>query len=29
MQGALMPEELLKIVRAGGVMAVLKEEAAA
>ncbi|MBT3549775.1 MAG: 3-isopropylmalate dehydratase [Rhodospirillaceae bacterium] len=29
MQGALMPEDLLKIVRAGGVMAVLKEEAAA
>lgn len=27
--GAKMPEDLLKIVRAGGVMAVLKEEAAA
>ncbi|NQV54572.1 MAG: 3-isopropylmalate dehydratase [Rhodospirillales bacterium] len=29
LKGAQMPEDLLKIVRAGGVMAVLKEEAAA
>ena len=29
LHGAQMPEDLLKIVRAGGVMAVLKEEARA